>query len=63
MYARRRLEVTFMLHDQRAAPTLRRVVSQTYPPGDLRSCVGYGVDIGDKKSQIVVRERRSTTST
>ena len=24
--------------------------------------VGYGVDIGDKKAQIVVRERRSTTS-
>jgi hypothetical protein len=24
--------------------------------------VGYGVDIGDKKSQIVVQERRSTTS-
>src|SRR6187455_2968835 len=24
--------------------------------------VGYGVDIGDKKAQIVIRERRSTTS-
>jgi V8-like Glu-specific endopeptidase len=24
--------------------------------------VGYGVDIGDKKTQIVIRERRSTTS-
>jgi hypothetical protein len=24
--------------------------------------VGYGVDIGDKKSQVVVQERRSTTS-
>jgi Trypsin len=24
--------------------------------------VGYGVDIGDKKAQIVVQERRSTTS-
>jgi hypothetical protein len=24
--------------------------------------VGYGVDIGDKKEQIVIRERRSTTS-
>ena len=24
--------------------------------------VGYGVDIGDKKAQVVIRERRSTTS-
>ena len=24
--------------------------------------VGYGVDIGDKKAQIVIRERRMTTS-
>jgi len=26
------------------------------------SLVGYGVDIGAKKEQIVIRERRSTTS-
>jgi hypothetical protein len=30
--------------------------------GETFTLVGYGVDIGDKKSQIVVQERRSTTS-
>ena len=29
---------------------------------EIFTLVGYGVDIGDKKAQIVVRERRMTTS-
>jgi V8-like Glu-specific endopeptidase len=58
----------------RAASTKWAITPAPLPPvglldqnqGELKNetftLVGYGVDIGDKKAQIVIRERRSTTS-